>query len=206
MQKINIEVEAYTIRELFWTENGLSSRREMQRLYGQDRLKILADAVISDSERYCHEMLNTSIEVEITVGKYPHFSFEVEVRIVAVGANPLPKDCNNPRLNKCVYIQTAASTVEDIQLFSKVINKLKSVDEHRPAQGELEDLVDIRTRELTYELVQSITKTFSEKVDTIHKDHWAEEQAVKSGALFDSEGKVISGYADFDQERTVWNT
>jgi hypothetical protein len=206
MQKINIEVEAFQIHELFWTEFRKDTNKEMRRVFGSEWLKRMVEIVCNDAETHCNSILNTSIEVDIDVGNFPHFSFEVVVRILAVSNAALPTNSDDPKHNSCANIQSAAKSVEDIQLFSRVLNTLKSVDEHKPAQESMEDLIDIRTRELTYELVQSISRMFSEKIDLIHKDHWAEEQAVKSGSLFTGKGKLIEGFCDFEQKRSIWNT
>ncbi len=200
MKKISIEVEAYKFEELILDPHR-ESMKEMRRLYGQDTLEVLASNIIVDSEKYCQSILNTQIVVDITVQNFSRFP-DVQVFITSVMAGPVSKDAAH---NSCLHIQEAVNIIGDIKLFSKVLNKLKFNDEHHPAQVEMEDLVNIRTRELTYELVQSITGKCAKEIDAVHTDEWAESMAVQGGILFTKEGKVIEGILDYDQHCNIQN-
>jgi len=193
MQKVNIEVEAFTFSEL--TKGGhLESMREMRRLFGKDTLEELSEYTIIRVEKYAKNILNTEIEVCIDVG--PVGCFDVDVTVQQVGVDPVPRDSEH---NVCPHVREAVKLVGDIQLFSKVLKTLEFNGEHLPAQGEMVDLIDIRTRELTYEIVQSVTAMFGEEMDQIHTEQWAEVMAVQGGLLFTKEGKVIVGAVNYNQ-------
>lgn len=194
MQKVNVEIEAYTYRELVNTGAHVKVKAEMRRLFAKDTLEKLADHVISVTEEQCQKILNTEIEVTIAVG--PVGSFDVNVFIGKVGSQKLPY---SSRLNNCPHMIEAIEHVEDIQLYSKVLKNLERKNEHEPVRFGISDLIDTRTRELTYEITAAVTADFGEDMDQIHSDQWVETMAVQGGLLFTKEGKVIEGAIDYSQ-------
>lgn len=196
MEIVNIEVEAFKFSELRLKAHT-ESMKEMRRKFGENTLEELADNGILRVEHHCKRVLNTDIEVCIDVRTGG--SFDVDVLVTKVGSTKLP---HSSQLNSCPHIKEAAKIVEDIQLYSKVLRNLERKGEHKPAQGEMLDLIDTRTRELTYEIVESVTAMFGEEIDQIHSEEWAETMAVQGGLLFTKEGKVIKGAVNYNQSTT----
>jgi hypothetical protein len=194
MKIVSIEIEAYTFDELKLIDAQTESMKEMRRLFGKDTLKSLADHVISATEEHCKKILNTDIDVTIDVRAVN--CFDVDVHINSVASQKLPEDS---KFNACCHVREAVELVEDIQLYSKTLRNLERKDEHKPAQGEMIDLIDTRTRELTYELIHAVEADFGEDMDQIHTEQWAKTMAIQGGLLFTKEGKVIEGAVNYNQ-------
>jgi hypothetical protein len=194
MQKVTVEIEAFTFSELRLIDAQTESMKEMRRLFGKDTLKSLADHVISTTEEHCKRILNTDIDVTIDLRAVN--CFDVDVHINSVASQKLPADS---QFNACCHVREAVELVEDIQLYSKTLRNLERKDEHKPAQGEMLDLIDTRTRELTYELIHAVEADFGEDMDQIHTEQWAKTMAVQGGLLFTKEGKVIEGAVNYNQ-------
>lgn len=194
MQKVNVEVNAYTFDELKLDAHR-ESMKEMRRIFGKDTLEALADQAVIRAEQNCLNVLNTEIEVCISALR-GEGSLDVDVHIIEVGKESLP---SNSKLNLCPHAVEAVNLVEDIQLFSKVVMKLQDNCEHMPAQAEMGDLIDIRNRELSYEIAKSIEVTFRKDMDQIQTEDWSRVMAVQGGLLFTKEGKVIEGAINYNQ-------
>jgi hypothetical protein len=193
---MNVEVDAYTYRELKNTSSHEEIKKEMRWMYAIDTLKTLADQVIATTEEHCQKILNTEIEVLIEVEG--DGSFEVEVFIGKIGTQKLP---HSSQFNACPHIRASVDLVEDIQLFKRVLTKLKFNGEYESVQLEMGEIIGTRTRELNYEIVSSVKNDFGGDCHQVHSDNWAEVMAVQHGHLFTREGRVIKGALNYSQSQ-----
>jgi hypothetical protein len=195
MRKVNVEVEAYTFDELRGdADTHMETMKEMRRIFGKDTLEELAGICIDVAEGSIKSQLNVGADISINVREGGEF--DVDLRITNIASQKLPRDT---RFNTCGSVREAFYIVEDIQLYGRTLRNLEEKGERETLQGELLDLIDDSTRELHYELIHSVNKTFQKDVDQLHTALWAETMAVQGGLLFTKAGKVIEDAINYNQ-------